>query len=137
MKEVFLEYELSLLAKQKGFDKPCLAHYSDNGNNFVYNNPPMNYELNSTYKVSAPTYDQLKDWFLQKHNILFIPKYDLKIQDDDIEYRFYYHLRKACGTEEIKTESLVIEGRVAQKFDLVGLSKQTLQLAFIKAFTLI
>lgn len=69
MKDLFVPYELAVKLKEKGFNEICLAHYSDKGRFFVYNNPPMNYELNSTYKVSAPTYDQVINWFITNHKI--------------------------------------------------------------------
>lgn len=70
MKELFIPYELSLLAKEYGFDEPCFARYIRKEfrfatlggmTNFTKEQPPN--------QLSAPLYQQLIDWFREKHNL--------------------------------------------------------------------
>ncbi len=70
---IFVPYAIALLAKQKGFDEPCLAyccsdvlHY-DLGNQADEEDLHLNSRL-SSISQAAPTYQQLVDWLREKHN---------------------------------------------------------------------
>jgi len=88
--KLFVPYEIAKQLKQKGFDEPCLGHYQDNIEMFSYKpiNGKLNlgflgecksepYKWNSTPKwgvksqvfYSAPLYQQVVDWFREKHKI--------------------------------------------------------------------
>lgn len=80
MKELFVPYELAVLAKEKGFDKYCLAAYGKRRSNseivalenhFIDTNQNVQqYDLpNNKGWENAPLYQQLVDWFDEKHNI--------------------------------------------------------------------
>jgi len=91
IQDIFVPYEISKLAKEKGFAEPCMAFYEcykkepqftfDNcqhhkrydwkGNNWNKYNPDFAQDdyINSNF-VSAPTYDQLTTWFIEKHNLV-------------------------------------------------------------------
>jgi hypothetical protein len=80
MKHLFVPIELALLAKEKGFDEPCISNYVSGtdvlGNNLV-NHLEMwsDEDLETIYSsTKAPIYQQLIDWFREKHN-LNIPIY--------------------------------------------------------------
>lgn len=75
MKELFVPYKLSLLAKEKGFDEPCFGYYNGKGllryagttdenlrTGGMDTEEMRNQSLNSKY-CSAPLYQQLIDWF--------------------------------------------------------------------------
>ena len=79
MKHLFAPYELSLLAKQKGFNEPCFGVYyakekelnqykgfpdSGNEDDFSFT---KNSNLTETW-VTAPLYQQLVDWLRENHN---------------------------------------------------------------------
>lgn len=91
MKKLFVPYKLALLAKEKGFDEPCFAYYQQfniptptfhfgiiqhhqnenyKGNN--WNKIDKDFQLtdyiNNNF-VSVPLYQQLVDWFREKHKI--------------------------------------------------------------------
>lgn len=79
MKHLFIPYELALLAKEKGFDEPCFAQYEDEYGNgkydhFFFNREELTYTNSELDKVSqfdtiaAPLYQQIIDWFREKHN---------------------------------------------------------------------
>lgn len=84
MKHLFISYELALLAKEKGFDDPCLGFYHPNivsdGNMlttaFDYNFDVTECTTNTILKqrvlqpqIACPIYQQIIDWFREKHNI--------------------------------------------------------------------
>ena len=90
MKHLFLPYNLALLAKEKGFDEECLArweNFSDSWNNYSMwggiseiEKEEENFKLLLTenllenyYKnvIKAPLYQQVIDWFREKHGIQF------------------------------------------------------------------
>lgn len=91
MKQLFLPYNLSFLAKEKGFKEPCLAWYNNpqmqepsiflveygelEDNNVILdlsNSKAENWKSVQDfhqYDCSAPLYQQIIDWFREKHKI--------------------------------------------------------------------
>lgn len=65
MNHLFATYELSLLAKEKGFDEPCLRYYD-------YSKILIE---SGVYKCKAPLYQQLCDWFREKYDIVITVSY--------------------------------------------------------------
>jgi len=73
---LFVDYDLAVELKNKGFDMPCLGFYSRN--RFCFNDEmdessnQSDYSINSqldSYFVAAPLIDQVIEWFIQEHNI--------------------------------------------------------------------
>lgn len=72
MKEIFLSYDLTLILKEKGFNEPCFAYYSEKGNRISYTSLP--YSNNNSYWVNndclpVPTHQQVLNWFRKNHGI--------------------------------------------------------------------
>lgn len=67
MKHLFIPYELALIAKEKGFDEPCLGLYHKDGMFVVEKTESHNQYYGQI--CSAPLYQQIVDWFREKHNI--------------------------------------------------------------------
>lgn len=78
MEKLFVPYELAVLAKEKGFDEPCAGYYNTNDKKPVlcafFNYTGVRYA--SLYKKHqhssdpiAPLYQQLVDWFRERHDI--------------------------------------------------------------------
>lgn len=106
MKHLFIPYELALLAKEKGFDEEVLRWW--NKNKSITNSAGSEgYE-----RLKAPLYQQIIDWFRDKHKIViqatyvgsteyfdkFIPDiYALEIEenDDETTYNYYGALNNA------------------------------------------
>lgn len=60
-KELFIPYELSVIAKDKGFNKECLALYNDKNEPFIPEDSTILLS-NSLKKLTAPLYQQIIDW---------------------------------------------------------------------------
>ena len=91
MKHLFLPYELALLAKEKGFDERCLAGYIDSLTFQLYKDPDMSGWCNrncSGGEITAPLYQQIIDWFREKHN-LFISVFQSGDTEDDYTFRIF------------------------------------------------
>lgn len=78
MKNLFIPYELSVLAKQKGFNEPCFSFYYDNNFEFwkeqdVLKSIEFPFD---TVSCNAPLYQQIVDWFREKHNHVIMIKKD-------------------------------------------------------------
>lgn len=71
MKNLFVPYELSLKAKEAGFDEETLAHYlqgkGNKGELFIADNKFMHEN-----HTKAPLYQQLIDWFMEKGYVINI-----------------------------------------------------------------
>ncbi len=67
MKNLFIPYELAVIAKEKGFDEPCFGYF-DIG-------CQLNIEKSKSHDqyyqqaCLAPTHQQIVDWFREKHGI--------------------------------------------------------------------
>lgn len=69
MEQLFLNYQLSLLAKEKGFDEPCFARYIKKEFRFAALGGVTNFSKEQAGQISAPLYQQITDWFMEKHLI--------------------------------------------------------------------
>ena len=84
MEHLFIPYELALKLKEKGFDEFCLAFYPNTVDNisFIKNkNTQDNYVEIGGYPqkgISAPLYQQVVDWFRDKHkiSIMVVPNWE-------------------------------------------------------------
>ena len=89
MKEQFVTYEIALKLKELGFDEKCVASYYtydiknfskgkyDYRGKFEFDySTEDQYIVNSneTYYVSAPLWQQVIDWFREKHKIDIYPE---------------------------------------------------------------
>lgn len=80
MEHLFVSCELALKLKEKGFDEECLACFRDVGHIFsrVNNVYPIGFcrnsqsqgNINYMYHVATPLYQQVIDWFREKHKII-------------------------------------------------------------------
>lgn len=83
MKHLFIPYNLALLAKQKNFNEPVIALYDefieiDQERVLMSAVNEMGIltgikSLSLAYSIGVPSYQQLLDWFREKHNLLIIP----------------------------------------------------------------
>lgn len=78
MKHLFVPHKLALLAKDKGFDESVCAIYNLEEKLVLENLAEFGF-CNNYHKdtVAAPLYQQITDWFREKHNYHFIviPEY--------------------------------------------------------------
>ena len=63
VEKLFVPYEIAKIAKEKGFDESVIA-------TFDYKNELKLREVKTTECLKAPTYQQLVDWFREKHNLV-------------------------------------------------------------------
>ena len=69
MKHLFIPYELAVIAKEKGFNEPCLAKH-DLKHILLRVEECKSQEQASEFEyILAPLYQQIVDWFREKHNI--------------------------------------------------------------------
>lgn len=75
MKHLFIPYELAKLAKEKGFNNKCFGYF--NGQQlqikFDYLMGPL--DMNEP-NLEAPMYQQIVDWFREKHSLIIITERD-------------------------------------------------------------
>jgi len=94
MKNLFLPYELAMIARAKGFNDSCVAWYDNQknlnlvedgqleDNNFILDlsdSTAINarqVEEESKLSCSAPLYQQISDWLREKHNLVIMVKKD-------------------------------------------------------------
>lgn len=67
MKYLFVPYNLALKLKEKGFDEPCFGMYL--GTNDVVYDTIFHKQHITNEKCLAPLYQQVVDWFRDKHFI--------------------------------------------------------------------
>ncbi len=73
MKHLFLPYELAVIAKEKGFNEPCLYFFQDEDSlvRLQYGDMCSNESLLEIEgcNFAAPTYQQIVDWLRTKHKV--------------------------------------------------------------------
>lgn len=104
MKKLFVPYELAVQLKEKGFNEPCLCCYRGNALQLAISTSgylsDTNFEVNSDlndatgYWVAAPLYQQIVDWFREKHDI-FIDIRRAYWRDNDVEYNDFIYPPKS------------------------------------------
>lgn len=72
MEKLFVSYEIALKVKELGFIEPCFGEYRqwDGCNPYLHIEGFNNSKGRFTVECSAPLYQQVIDWFREKHNIL-------------------------------------------------------------------
>ena len=110
MNKQFVTYEIALKLKELGFNEKCLAsYYTDDERNYdkggiydcrrklsssidfdPFKEKFDNFYINSneTYYVSAPLWQQVIDWFKEKHNMYIEITYEGGLQKDTSLYSF-------------------------------------------------
>ena len=78
MKNLFVTYELALLAKEKGFDELCLSKIRDTGELLI------NGDWYRSSDINVPTREQLLDWFREEHDIN-VGVFPMYTQEDNYE----------------------------------------------------
>ena len=95
MEKQFVTYEIALKLKELDFDKECLAWFAENKKiqiaSDVYkkwtSKPLTNLNIIKVFNIdciTAPLYQQVTDWFREKHNI------HIEIELTDNTMQFYY-----------------------------------------------
>lgn len=103
MKHLFIPYEIAVIAKEKGFDEPCLKWYSSNGklNNNV--GDILSENQKSLYGCcAAPLYQQIIDWLREKHNIYIM--HNIFGSRDQV-LGFQWHVQKGMDHDTAPTSS--------------------------------
>lgn len=161
MKNQFAPYDIALQVKELGFDKPCFGKFIDEGfhahqtgwvpqiklvpeTQYSHERPIRFGQENNPYATNkmdniilAPLWEQVVDWLLNEKHYFLIPKYDMVINNDDIEYNFYYHLRKTEGATIIETPKCFMQGQVGKNIDLVFLKREALRRAIETALLIL
>jgi len=108
MEHLFLPYDLSMMAKIKGFNEPCLAYYNSITKEIGYTYPShTRYHINTVDKLfpSAPLYQQIIDWLRKTHKIhiqIFIGHdedkiwYNFDLEPVELGYNYEPH---TCDTD--------------------------------------
>lgn len=120
MKHLFVPYELALKLKEKGFDEKCFGFYRDEGNlqfwNITYNCRSNSdcvkiYDSDDGFGCTSPLYQQVIDWFREKHNIfIWVEKGDsffhafikIKNKKERIPSSTYYEALNKAIEEALK-----------------------------------
>lgn len=68
MNNLFVPYDIALSLKEMGFDERCLAYYADTGHGPIIHDC-FHGQKSVEWHTLAPLYDQVIDWFIEKHEI--------------------------------------------------------------------
>ena len=116
MKKEFVPYEIAIKLKEKGFNLGCLAYFVNDQFRLKKYLSSKDANYNSDFTIgnlfSAPLWQQVIDWFREKHNLIiwvearygFEKKYlwfihfDVLIKDDifDLHIEKYEEARQAA-----------------------------------------
>ena len=93
MKDLFVNYELSLELKEIGFDEDCIAKHDNSGFKMLPANDPLkNSEIDLFWICTAPLKAQVFKWFRDKYkinsSIYFTGAYYPTVDNDFISYGY-------------------------------------------------
>lgn len=71
---LFISFELALQLKDMGFNEPCLALYHAYNKEHKMVNIPIQNKFCDKNQISSPLYQQVIDWFRDKHQIYIQPQ---------------------------------------------------------------
>lgn len=126
MKHLFLNKELSLIAKEKGFDESCFGYFSPDFKLFsdISCDPSCNSDLvNSNFQeIAAPLYQQIIDWFREEHSIIIQPTY--KGDNDNGIAVFYADIISNFKEEDLSDEKSyfyypALDEAITEAFELI------------------
>jgi len=70
MEKLFVPFELAKQLKEKGFNEPCLALFNNSNTPIISGNTPVyNSKTEDESIICSPLYQQVVDWFREKHKI--------------------------------------------------------------------
>lgn len=125
MKHLFVPYELAKLAKEKGFDGNCLATYIEGETGISYilqmNRKKLLPAALTGFTTNAPLYQQLVDWFREKHGIVIQLHHLIPTC-----YYWSFHATTESGSKLIKKAS----GRITSRDDYYEALTKALEEAF-------
>ena len=108
IEEAYISFDTAKLAKEKGFDEPCLRFYSlnydvhnsllglDNKANYISNSKWDSLRCDITNNISAPTQSLLARWLREKHNMC--------VEVYCIACNFIWNICKTDGTDTKSSE---------------------------------
>lgn len=105
MTHLFLSYELSVLAKEKGFNEPCLYFISQRG---VLDRPVTKetYTNSEGLRITAPLYQQVIEWLVREHKILIQESFDgwraLREENGKVRELVYTYTKEGAIKEVFK-----------------------------------
>lgn len=130
MNNLFIPYELNILARKFGFNEKCFGYYDNNKQFYSIRN--NNYAINSNldkYLVSAILYQQIIDWLRDVHKIS-VNVLCFKWIDDQEELHYWGEL-KNLALDKVASDIHLWEG------DDYNTYYEALNKAIEKAFKLI
>jgi hypothetical protein len=70
-KKLFTTNEIAVIAKENGFEEPCIAHhvFEQPENNYVFQLGAYFYREVKPNYTPAPLLQQMVDWLIEKHEI--------------------------------------------------------------------
>lgn len=100
---LYVSYEIAVLLKEKGFDLPTIACYYKEYKVLGFCLVPTD-SNNSDYTnvVSAPTHQEVVDWFLNKYKIFIEIRL---LRNKNKFYYTLYYLEKGDGLTLLGTDS--------------------------------
>ena len=88
MEKLFVPYEIALQLKEKGFDEFCIGLFNEEGlqydgeiYSFPFHNSLTKEGAVDPSIVAAPLYQQVIDWFREKHHTIINLEYDFHTYD--------------------------------------------------------
>ncbi len=109
MKDLFVSYDISKQLKEKGFKEGCFGYFNNTGDlNYqcTYNSSGLKQIDLHIENTLAPIYQQVVDWFRDKHKILI---YVLTDYHDGVLLGYAGHTEVSDGITEYETEDTYYE----------------------------
>lgn len=87
VRELFAKFDEAKALRELGFDEPCYGYYGENDKDFYDSRFGSCRNSIDTEVISAPMYEQIRNWFRKTHNIHI----EILTRGDDDEYPMWQY----------------------------------------------
>jgi hypothetical protein len=131
MKDLFLPYELAVIAKEKNYKGECVAFYNEMHDQikvgtilFPADSGHWDNWNKETHLVSAPLYQQIVDWLREKHNITVEP-YSMVKSFKTISRETVYRVQRFGKAGYRDSNYKTLDKAITEAFKLIDLTTLT------------
>ena len=137
MEKQFVTYEIALKLKELGFDEECLAWYlpeiyiKDNICTPILGAYCRNWS-SSKDRLNCPLYQQVTDWFREKHNIHI----EVELTDNTMQFYYQYCIVDSKNREHHDEDMIDQATRIYNYNERFNTYEETREQAILKAIEL-
>lgn len=120
MENLFIPYELAVIAKEKGFEEMCITCYGNTSKKLYLNSwKNMKNTLEEEDLTAAPLYQQILEWLFKEYNIFIEIKRIKVMVDPEDNFHVYWCEIGDFSSQHYKTPIQALKKGIEEAFKLI------------------